>query len=374
MRSPAHPTSVDEYAEWNTSLLAREPVTRRTLLKGVAGGAGGIALAQFGLAQAAFAAGGGTAGTSGVVISGRHLSFVQGRDGRPSSAMAMTAQLVSKDGSLPRRLKAYVEVGTAPGVYGTRIEAEIVHLIGQYAIPGGPIGSQFYAKAKISGLRPESCPPLPIHAVRRGRRPATRTSPPRRGTRATSAGWRPPSPSPPSPTSARTTRRPTRSTPGVRTRPSSPAPGGTWPRGTFDDNYYSATDPIAGTNGTDPRPAVSNVNGMAGERPVFTLLAGDICYADPGGSGLPADDSGAISGKNPPGTNLYNPYVWDVFLNQIEPQAAYTPWMFATGNHDMEPLYGKTSFLGDSANHGYGGHAARLGPAGQRAPDLPVGV
>jgi 3',5'-cyclic AMP phosphodiesterase CpdA len=34
--------------------------------------------------------------------------------------------------------------------------------------------------------------------------------------------------------------------------------------------------------------------------------------------------------------------------------------MFATGNHDMEPLYGNTEFLGDSPSHGYGGHAARL--------------
>ncbi len=41
----------------------------------------------------------------------------------------------------------------------------------------------------------------------------------------------------------------------------------------------------------------ADVNLMAAQRPVFTLLAGDICYADPGGSGLPADDSGAISGN-----------------------------------------------------------------------------
>ncbi len=60
------------------------------------------------------------------------------------------------------------------------------------------------------------------------------------------------------------------------------------------------------------------------------------------------------------GKNLYNPYVWDVFLNQIESQAAFTPWMFATGNHDMEPLYGNTEFLGGSPVHGYGGHAKRL--------------
>ena len=95
---------------------------------------------------------------------------------------------------------------------------------------------------------------------------------------------------------------------------------------------------------------------MASQRPVFTLLAGDICYADPSGTGLPADDTM----PTPAGKNAYNPYVWDVFLNQIESQAAFTPWMFATGNHDMEPLYGDTEFLGGSPTHGYGGHAKRL--------------
>lgn len=99
---------------------------------------------------------------------------------------------------------------------------------------------------------------------------------------------------------------------------------------------------------------------MAREKPVFTLLAGDICYADPSGSGLPADNSGALAGNAKPGTNLYNPYVWDVFLTQIERSAAYTPWMFATGNHDMEALYGKTQELGGSPLHGYAGHTARL--------------
>jgi len=105
---------------------------------------------------------------------------------------------------------------------------------------------------------------------------------------------------------------------------------------------------------------VTQTNLMSSERPVFTLLAGDICYADPGGSGLPADDSHTPLGTSATGTNLYNPYVWDVFLNQIESQAAFTPWMFATGNHDMEPLYGNTVQLGDSPTHGYGGHLDRL--------------
>ena len=65
---------------------------------------------------------------------------------------------------------------------------------------------------------------------------------------------------------------------------------------------------------------------MATQRPAFTLLAGDICYAD----------AGAATGLRRP--DDFDPYVWDVFLAQIDGQAAYTPWMFATGNHDMEAL------------------------------------
>ncbi len=358
-----HPVDVDEYAEWNAAALARETVTRRTVLKAVAGGAGGYALAQFTLANAAFAAGGGTPGTGGVVISGRHLSFVQDRDGRPESAMAVAAQLVSKAGVLPRRLRAYVEVGTQAGRYGTRIEAEIVHLVGQYAIPGGPVGSQFYVKAKITGLRPDSLhhyrlrlsdgatsgdayfTTAPRHRVGHHQHDHD-VAAPFTFTAFADVG---------------TNNAPTDPRYAWGQDPAAvTAAGGTWPRSVFDNNYYATTDPVGGTNGTDPRPAATQTNLMASQRPVFTLLAGDICYADPSGSGLPADDSGALGGGAKPGTNLFNPYVWDVFLNQIESQAAFTPWMFATGNHDMEALYGRTEFLGDSPNHGYGGHKVRL--------------
>nr|WP_245577389.1 metallophosphoesterase family protein [Actinoplanes globisporus] len=354
------PVTVDEFAEWNTRELARQSVSRRSMLKAAVAGAGGLAVGQFALAHAAFAAGGGTAGSAGVVVSGRHLSFVPAPDGTLRKAMAVTAQLVSKTGSLPKNLRAYVEVGTSPGHYGARYEADIQHLYGQYAIPGGPVSSQFYLKATITGLRDSS---LYHYRVRLSdgtvSGDAHFTTAPDTVLR---HGYdlRPPKPF----------TFTAFADVGTNTSPTDPkwawgqdpasvtANGGTWPAGVFDDNYYAATDPVAGTNGTDPRPAVTQTNLMATQNPVFTLLAGDICYADPDGSGLPADDS-AIPGT-PVGKNRYNPFVWDVFLNQIEPQAAFTPWMFATGNHDMEPLYGDTSFLGDSPNHGYGGHAKRL--------------
>jgi hypothetical protein len=355
------PLTVDEYTAWNTQQLARQQVSRRSAVKAFAAGAGGLAVAQFKLADAAFAAGGGTKGTAGVVVSGRHLSFVPGKDGVPKAAMAVTAQLVSKTGILPRSLRAFVEVGTAPGHYGSRVEADIQHLVGQYAIAGGPVGSQFYLKAHVSGLRPDS---LYHYRVRLSDGTVTgdahfRTAP---DTGRSHLLLQPPKPF----------TFTAFADVGTNTSPTDPkyawgqdpasvqAAGGTWPNGVFDNNYYSATDPVAGTGGTDPRPSITQTNLMASQHPVFTLLAGDICYADPSGTGLPADDTGALNGGAAAGKNLYNPYVWDVFLNQIEPQAAFTPWMFATGNHDMEPLYGDTEFLGGSPTHGYGGLIKRL--------------
>jgi hypothetical protein len=43
----------------------------------------------------------------------------------------------------------------------------------------------------------------------------------------------------------------------------------------------------------------------------------------------------------------------------IEKSAAVTPWLFATGTHDMEALYDDNRAPGGAA-HGYAGHAARL--------------
>ncbi|MET3806034.1 hypothetical protein ABIB25_003043 [Nakamurella sp. UYEF19] len=355
--------TVDEYSEWNARELARHPVSRRLMLKAVAAGAGGYALAQFTLATSAFAAGGGTAGTQGVVVSGRHLSFMaMSRYGHlPSNSMAVTAQLVSKTGSLPKGLRAFVDIGTAAGQYGRRVETDIQHLIGQYAIPGGPIGSQFYAKAELTGLHAAT-----RYHYRFRLSDGTVTGDAFFTTAPVREKWN----------SRSKVLDPFTFTAfadvGTNTFPTDPqyawgedpalvkAAGGAWPKAVFDNNYYNPADPVAGLGGTDPTPAVTLTHLMSTQKPRFTLLAGDICYADPSGTGLPADDSGALTTGAAPGKNLYNPYVWDVFLNQIESQAAFTPWMFATGNHDMEPLYGNTEFLGGSANHGYGGHLKRL--------------
>lgn len=351
----SRPTTVDEYAAWNATILARHPVTRRSLLKGVAG-AGGIALTQFRLAHLAFAAAGGKVGHAGIVISGRHLSFVSGEAGVLKPAIRVTAQLVSKTGSLPARLRAFVEYGEHKK-YGHREEAEITHLVGQYAIAGGPVGSQFYVKAKMSRLQPDRVyhyrlrlsdgtvtgdahfTTAPAYHLDDVAAPFTFTAFADVGTNV--APTDPPHARHADPSMVRSS-------------------DGTWPKGTFDNNYYSSSDPVAGKTAGDATPAITQTNLMSSQRPVFTLLAGDICYADPTGSGLPANDTQALNSAAPAGTNRYNPYVWDVFLRQIESHAAFTPWMFATGNHDMEALYGDTNFLGDSASHGYAGHKARL--------------
>ncbi|WP_188780139.1 purple acid phosphatase family protein [Marmoricola endophyticus] len=352
------PLTVDEMTEWNAGELKRHRVTRRTALRTATIGAGSITAAQFGLAQKAFAAGGGRAGPVGVVVSGRHLSFAPDTFGLRDSAMALTAQLVSRTGKLPKTLRAYVEVGQSPGHYGQRYEAEIVHLVGQYVVPNGPAGSQFYLKGQMTGLRPDRVYHYRVvlndgtatgdayfttaPTFRIGRRHVVDVPRPFTFTAFADVG---------------TNNAPTDPRFAWGNDPASvTGNGGTWARGVFDDNYYSATDPVAGPGGTDPTPAVTMTNLMARQKPAFTLLAGDICYADPGGSGLPADNTM----PTPKGKNAYNPYVWDVFLDQIEPQAAFSPWMFATGNHDMEPLYGATSYLGDSASHGYAGLQHRL--------------
>ncbi|MGX6601013.1 purple acid phosphatase family protein [Micromonosporaceae bacterium Da 78-11] len=350
------PVTADEFTEWNTAHLARLRVSRRSMLKAVMAGAGGYAYAQFQLAGAAFAAGGGDPGGAGVVVSGRHLSFAPAADGTLRPAMAVTAQLVSRTGSLPRDLRAFVDVGAAPGRYGTRVEAGIEHLLGRYAIPGGPIGSQFYLKATVDGLRPGT-----VYHYRIRLSDGTVSGDAHFAT-APAGGAAVPAPF----------TFTAFADVGTNTAPTDPAyawgqnplsvvdAGGTWPAGTFDDGSYRRDDPVAGNHGTDKRPALTQTMLMATQRPVFTLLAGDICYANPSGSGLPADDTLALTRTAPKGTNRYNPYVWDVFLNQIEPMAAHVPWMFATGNHDMEPLYGDTKFLGDSPTHGYAGLLSRL--------------
>jgi hypothetical protein len=81
--------------------------------------------------------------------------------------------------------------------------------------------------------------------------------------------------------------------------------------------------------------ALANDGMLIAQRPAFHLHAGDLCYADASGKGLPSD--------------LYNPRTWDQFLAQNEPVAATVPWMACLGNHDMEALYSADGYRGQRA-------------------------
>ncbi|MFJ2671047.1 purple acid phosphatase family protein [Streptomyces sp. NPDC087525] len=98
--------------------------------------------------------------------------------------------------------------------------------------------------------------------------------------------------------------------------------------------------------------ALANDQVILGQNPAFHLHAGDICYADSSGQGLPAD--------------TYDARVWDQFLAQTESVASRVPWMVTTGNHDMEAWY---------SPDGYGGQNARWSlPGGGLDPVKSPGV
>ncbi|WP_406151312.1 purple acid phosphatase family protein [Streptomyces sp. NBC_01012] len=95
--------------------------------------------------------------------------------------------------------------------------------------------------------------------------------------------------------------------------------------------------------------ALGNDQLILGQHPAFHLHAGDICYADPSGSGQEDD--------------VYDARTWDQFLAQTETVAKTVPWMVTTGNHDMEAWY---------SPDGYGGQNARW-TLPDNGPD-PVGL
>lgn len=116
------------------------------------------------------------------------------------------------------------------------------------------------------------------------------------------------------------------------------------------DDYYSGSDTRrAGA------PAAALVARIAERRPAFHLLAGDIAYAGTGGGGPVRNNPTGCPGN---GFEDFDPTTWTRYFASIESVAAGTPWMFATGNHDVEALYDDNTRGG--TGHGYGGHAARL--------------
>lgn len=83
--------------------------------------------------------------------------------------------------------------------------------------------------------------------------------------------------------------------------------------------------------------AVATGNLVRSQNPSFHLHAGDLSYANDGGSGQLS--------------NAYDPRAWDSFFVQNEGFASTVPWQAVVGNHEMEPWY---------SPNGYGGYFKRF--------------
>jgi len=154
------------------------------------------------------------------------------------------------------------------------------------------------------------------------------------------------------------------------------------------DDYYDPSDPdyfdpTATTAPADVSPVAALVtqitrvrNPLNGTPSRFTLLAGDICYANPSGDAQPIINPDGAGGSQPGSSNTpappansggwddFDPYVWTSYLTTIEPSSAQIPWMFATGNHDVElftaSLDADQVTIDNYGSLGYGGHKHRL--------------
>ena len=304
-------TLAEQY-EWHRAYLRRHPVSRRNFLRGSAAAAalGVLAVSPFG--RRAYAE------DAPLTVANRRVGY--GSDA--ASQLRLAAQLSRN----PNGVKVFLDHGPTPGL-GATVEAEVRNLLTQIPESGGGVlaAEQFYVHAPVDGLP--------------GRAPLFyrwRTDDGFAGDVLSAATAMP---------SARDALTPFRFTmmgdQGTDDTPVLPAGVAS---GDYDDKYYKSDD--------DPGVAhTANVlNQIIASRPDFHVLAGDIAYADPSGEGKKptyVPSGGSVAS----GFDKFNPFVWDVYLGSIEPSAATTPWMFATGNHDMEAAY---------PTHGYGGHLARM--------------
>ncbi|RZT85462.1 calcineurin-like phosphoesterase family protein [Pseudonocardia sediminis] len=322
----ARDMTVAEQHEWITGFLRRHRVSRRTALRGGAGALAALGMAGAPWAQQSRA----LAAEAPVAVIGRHLSF--GAD--PTTAMAIAGELTAKPGARP----IGVDLGTDTG-YGRSLPVEIRPL--QSLVPQGD-GSirgaeQWFVHADATGLRPG-------HRYHyRFRMPDGSVTP--------DASFRT--------APVRGDREPFTFTAFADQGVSIDPPDG---QKGFKDKY-KPTD----TRRT-PAPSDAMVARIASDEPAFHLLAGDICYADPTGNGKQIKNFAPE--EAPEEFNNFDPTVWTAYFGAIERSAASTPWMFATGNHDMEALYDGNTAPG-GANHGYGGHLARLDLPGNGPSSCP---
>ncbi len=306
--------TIGEQQEWLRRHLGRHRVSRRTALRGGASvlAALGATTAPWALTACARAA------STPVGVIGRHLSV--GSD--PRRQVAIAAELTGKPVG-----PVVVDVG-ADATYGQTLDAEVRNLVSMVPQQDGDIrgAEQYFVHGFVDGLAPGA-------RVHYRFRLADGTTTP----------------------DAVFTAAPARNALAPFTFTAFAD------QGVNVDNSYEPDDTRRAAAPSDALVAL-----VAAQRPAFHLLAGDICYADPGGYGHPVKNNGAGSADN--GFDNFDPTVWSQYFGVIEKSAATTPWLFATGNHDMEALYDDNRAPG-GATHGYAGHAARLdlprtGPAG----------
>jgi hypothetical protein len=304
-------TMAERY-DWHQSYLRRHRVSRRNFLGGSAAAAAVAALGLSPFGPRAYAK------DAPLAVANRRVGY--GSDA--TSQLRLSAQLSRN----PNATKIFVDHGPTADL-GASVEAEIRNLVTQIPASNGGVlaAEQFYAHVPVDGL------PGRLPHFYRWRTDDGFTSDIRSTTTAMP--------------SARDALGPFRFTMlGDQGTDETPVlPPGLAP-GDYDDSYYKPDNDPATQHTTNV------LNQIIAANPDFHVLAGDIAYADPSGAGKPPTfvPSG---GKLASGFDKFNPFVWDVYLRLIEASASTTPWMFATGNHDMEAAY---------PVHGYGGHLARL--------------
>ena len=310
-RALAVDMTIADQQDWLAAFLRRHPVSRRTALRGGAGVLATLAASGSSWARGVAAA----AAPAPVTVVGRHLAY--GPD--PARSMSFSGELTAA----PPPGRMVVDVGTDSG-FGLTLPVQVRPLESLVPQVDGSIRGtrQWFAHARADGLAPGSCYVYRFRIEGPG------------GTTTTTA------------------------TSTFRTA----APRGTRHRFTFtafadqgvstggEPNHYKPDD-----THRSPAPAEALTALVAAEAPAFHLLAGDICYADPSGAGRPVRNGAP---QDDEAHDSFDPTVWSTYFAAIERSAASTPWMFATGNHDMEALYDLNR--ADGPAHGYAGHAARL--------------
>ncbi|MEU7628537.1 metallophosphoesterase [Nocardia sp. NPDC049220] len=315
--------TMTEQHEWHRAYLRRHPVSRRNILRGAAAAAAVATVGVSPFGRRAYAE------DAPLAVGGRHVGY--GQDA--ASQLRFAGQLSRR----PAGATVYLDHGPSPAL-GATVEAEVRNLLTQVPTADGGVlaAEQFYVHAPVDGL-PGRVPHFYRWRTSDGFVGDIRAAAPAMPTgRAAILPFR----------FTMMGDQGTDATPGL--------PDGV-AAGDYDDKYYKA----------DNDPTVSHADNVlrqiAAARPDFHILAGDIAYADPSGAGKPGQFVGHEA-QPVSGFDKYNPYVWDVYFGAIEVSAAQTPWMFATGNHDMEATYG---------NNGYGGHLARLDPPGNGPAGCP---